>query len=115
TAAGRGDGAAYRAYEYGVAVSLYTPGLGADPHGGPSLCADLTQRTDAAPRVCGSIRGAPAHELYDLPTATLIRPALQQTSPVPPRCHAPESGWETGSSRPSPGALAADHSPGAAA
>jgi len=29
--------------------------------------------------------------------------------------NAPQSGWETGPSRPSPGALAADHSPGAAA
>src|SRR5262249_3146183 len=38
-----------------------------------------------------------------------------KAAPAPPRCHAPESGWETGSSRPSPGALAADHSPGAAA
>src|SRR5262249_53915713 len=60
TAAWRGDGAADGAHEYGVAVSLYAPGLGTDPTGSPSVCPHPPRRTDAAPRAGGSIAGAPA-------------------------------------------------------
>src|SRR5215471_3661865 len=91
----RGDGAADRVYEHGVAVSLYAPGLGADPNGGPSVYPHPPRRTDAAPRACGSVGSSPHTELHDLPSATVVGRALQEVWPAHDRRPAPQSGWET--------------------
>ena len=54
-------------------------------------------------------------EFHDLLPAAVIGLALQEASPAHDRHHAPQSGWETGPSGPSPGALAAHDRPGGAA
>src|SRR5262244_3082790 len=54
-------------------------------------------------RAGGSAGGALAPEFQDFPSATVLRLAVQEAAPTDH--HAPESGWETGPSRPSAGAV----------
>src|SRR5262245_24049852 len=104
----RCHGTAICASQHRMVVSLYAPALGADPNGGPSLCARTAQRTDAAPRACGSIRSSPHAELDDLPAAPLIRFTLQEATSASADDPTPQSRGETRPSRPSPGAVAPD-------
>jgi hypothetical protein len=63
------------------------------------------RRTDTAPRVCGRVGGSPQTELHDLSPAAVIGLARQEASPTPEGSHTLQSGRETGSSGPSPGAF----------
>ena len=66
-----------------------------------TLRDEVTQLRDA----CGDTGGAASAEFHDLIPATVIGLAVQEALPAHHRCHAPQSGWETGASGPSPGAL----------
>ena len=62
-----------------------------------------------------AFRGAPNPEFHNLPPATVVGLALQEAAPTHGLSYAPESGRETGSSGPSPGACTSYDSPGATA
>src|SRR5262245_10346219 len=70
--------------------------------------AHPARRTDTAPRAFGSLGSSPHAELHDLPLAAVVGLAVQEASPAHHRSHASQSGWETGASGPSPGALTPD-------
>src|SRR5262245_14268212 len=72
TATWRGYGAADTAHAHDAAVSLYPPGLGADPTGGASLCAHPAERVDTAPVASGSAVDTPHAEFHDVPSATVV-------------------------------------------
>ena len=63
---------------------LHAPGLGAHPSGGPSLCPHPAGRTDAAPHAGRSLGGTSHPEFHDLPSATVVRLALQEAAPAAP-------------------------------
>src|SRR5262249_18425765 len=109
TATWRGYGAACRAHEYCLAVSLYAPGLGADPTGGPSLCAHPARRADAVSPACGSVGSSPHAEPHDLPPAAVVGLALHEASPAYADHYTPQSRWKTRPSGPSPGTFASHH------
>src|SRR5438132_1249102 len=101
-ASGRRHGTAVRAYQGYLVVSLYAPGLGADPACRASVCAHPARRGRAAAQPCGDPGGSAHAEFHDLFSAAVVGLALQEASQAYDGNNAAQTGRETRPSRASP-------------
>src|SRR5207249_4480423 len=81
-----------------LALSLSTPGLGADPPRRPSVSARGAARPRPPPRPpqpCGSPGGSSQARLDHVPSATVVGPSVHEAAPALDVCYAPQSGGQT--------------------